>query len=75
MHLADSARASKNQAAMSALHERIRDLTSQNHSLLMQNRRLTERMQQLQEENNYLIKNAEEEITKMSDFIDRYTER
>lgn len=41
----------------------------------MQNRRLTERMQQLQEENNYLIQNAEQEISKMSDFIDRYTDR
>ena len=41
----------------------------------MQNRRLTERMQQLQEENNFLIQNAEREITKMSDFIDQYSAR
>jgi len=43
----DHERHAKNQAAFAALHGKIRDLTSQNQSLLLQNKRLTERMKQL----------------------------
>ena len=68
-------RLSKNTAACTALHGKIRDLTLQNHSLLQQNRMLKERMNNLQEENNFLITNAEQEISKMSDFIDQYSAR
>ena len=42
--VSDDDRLSKNTAAFAALHGKIRDLTSQNHSLLQQNRMLTDRM-------------------------------
>ena len=41
-----------------------------NHDLLLENKRLKEQLELTQEENQFLMKNAEAEISKISEFID-----
>ena len=52
------------------MHEKIIYLTQTNRDLEKSNKRLHEQLELTREENQFLMKNAEQEITKISEFID-----
>ena len=59
---------------MSNLHETIATLTETNTKLIIQNKNLTLRLKELQEENDFLSTNAQKELELVCDQLDKYTE-
>jgi uncharacterized coiled-coil DUF342 family protein len=55
------------------LYKQLDGLREETFSLKQKNRELQQQVNHLRDENDSLMKNAEEEIKRMSGFIDQYT--